>query len=252
MKIRIANWNVNRRGDLTDHLSLLNSVGWDLCTLQEVQPQAAAGLISASVEGSHALDHTHGTAKLDGVRDGAMVLARKPFRLRGAGVVAGLPSPDRSLLARIGSDEDSYFGMSLLSAALPPATSWGALKVEQCLGIVQLLKRRRAPMAVGIDANTPKSDHPSPEKVDYWWPEEAELLGPRTEHNLRDVYRTFNAGGTPERMPVSFEMNGVPRRYDYVLASPEFTVTSVEYRFDDEVKRLSDHGLVLAGLELSG
>lgn len=180
-----------------------------------------------------------------------MVVTRAPFRLRGAAVVADLPSPDRSLLARVGSDEDSYFGMSLLSAALPPATSWGTLKVEQCLAIVRLLKRRRAPMVVGIDANTPKNDHVDPEKVDYWWPEEAELLGPRAGHNLWDVYRTLHPDGPSKQMPVSFEMNGVPRRYDYILASPEFTVASVEYRFDDEVKQLSDHALVLATLELN-
>ena len=111
MQIRILNWNVNRRADLRPARELLDSLGWDLCTLQEVRPesaQAAAG--GDGLEGSHA----GATAALAGVIDGAMVVARAPFRLRGASVVADLPSPDRSLLARVGHDEQRYFGLSVL------------------------------------------------------------------------------------------------------------------------------------------
>lgn len=250
MKIRLADWNVNRRGDLSEHLSLLDALDWDLCTLQEVRHQAGSAIAErAGVEGSHALDHAAGTSKLRGVRDGAMVLARAPFRLRGAAVVTDVPSPDRTLLARIGHDEQRNFGVSVLSAALPPATSWGALKVEQCLGIVRLLERRVAPMLVGIDANTPKTDHIIEEKVEYWWPEEAQLLGPRASHQLRDVYRELH-GRTSTGMPTSFESGSIARRYDHVLASPEFTVVAVDYMFDDDVRALSDHALIKVTLEL--
>lgn len=125
--------------------------------------------------------------------------------------------------------------MSVLSAALPPATSWDALKVEQCLGLVRPLERRRAPMVVGIDANTPKVDHVDEHKVEYWWPEEAELLGPRAPHQLRDVYRTLY-GPTPARMPASHDQRGTSRRCDHVLASPEFTVVAVDYLLNDSVR----------------
>lgn len=126
MEIRLANWNVNRRGDLTEHWDVLDSRGWDLCTLREVRPEAASHFVGArDVEASHALDHAVGTKGVAGVRDGAMVVARRPFRLRGAGMVADLPSPDRALLARVGHEKQGYFGMSVLSAALPPATNWG-------------------------------------------------------------------------------------------------------------------------------
>lgn len=250
MKIRIANWNVNRRVDLSPHWELLESVGWDVCTLQEVGPDAAAAVADVDgLEASYALDHVGATAELAGVVDGAMVVARRPLRLRGAGVVADLPSLDRSLLARIGHDEQHYFGMSVLSASLPPATNWGALKVEQCLGFVRLLERRRAPMLVGIDANTPKRDHVDQDKVEYWWPEEAELLGPHAPHQLRDVYRTLH-GPTPAHMPISHKQQGTARRYDHVLASPEFAVIAVDYRFDNHVRALSDHALVSVTLEL--
>lgn len=57
MEVRIANWNVNRRADLSQHWELLESVGWDVCTLQEVGSAAAAVADVDGLAGSYALDH---------------------------------------------------------------------------------------------------------------------------------------------------------------------------------------------------
>lgn len=65
MQIRMANWNVNRRADLRSHWELLDSLGWDVCTLQEVGPGTAAAVAGAEgLESSHALDHVGATAAL--------------------------------------------------------------------------------------------------------------------------------------------------------------------------------------------
>lgn len=87
------------------------------------------------------------------------------------------------------------------------------------------------------------------DKVEYWSPGGAKLLGPRAPHELRDVYRTLH-GPAPSRMPVSHEQRGAFRRYDHVLASPQFTVAAVDYRFDNRMRALIHHALVSVTLEL--
>lgn len=71
----------------------------------------------------------------------------------------------------------------------------------------------------------------------------------RQPHQLGDVYRTLH-GPTPASMPVSHDQRGTSRRYDHVLASPEFTLAAVDYLFDDRVRALSDHALTSVTLEL--
>lgn len=42
----------------------------------------------------------------------------------------------------------------------------------------------------------------------------------------------------------------VPDRFDYVLASPEFTIERVQYDYEGACAAKSDHGFVVADLEL--
>lgn len=47
------------------------------------------------------------------------------------------------------------------------------------------------PLVFGIDANTPKTDHPDISRNEWWWEDEPLLLGPKPLHDLQDAYRLF-------------------------------------------------------------
>jgi hypothetical protein len=126
-----------------------------------------------------------------------------------------------------------------------------------------------------LDANSPRVDHPDPERSDFYWQEppyahcEPALIGPasRRRHGLEDCFRSWLAANPSslaqvirERpdgpLAVTFDRHPdpdgyTPSRYDSVWASREFDVTFVEHRWDDGLRLPhggSDHAMVIADL----
>jgi hypothetical protein len=156
----------------------------------------------------------------------------------------------------------------------PPATGgawvngekvlWGRTKPETLKRIAEWLSTQDRPIIVGIDANTPETDHPNHEMNRWWWKDdEPSLLGPKPVHKLRDAFRAYlhNHPETFEQIQTErpagplailhYRGSGRYRkacRYDFVLVSNEISVEKVEHRFDES---LSDHALVLATLALT-
>ena len=193
------------------------------------------------------------------------MLARSPWTLSDEGVLE-VPSPERALHAVASSGS---VAIAVASMALPPASSraWGpAKKVAQAKAIAQWLADATGPTLVGIDANTPKVDHPRLAESVWWNDGEECLLGVEKIHSLRDVYRelverdpalaaSIEADRPLGPLAVSYRRGrgerAVDCRYDSILASPDVAVLAAGYEYDAAVAAGSDHALVWADLEIS-
>ena len=120
-------------------------------------------------------------------------------------------------------------------------------------------------MVFGIDANAPKTDHPDISRSEWWWEEEPLLLGATPLHALKDSFRVFL-----KNHPAEFDRAVEARpagplavshlrgnhwkmtecRYDFIYVSSHIRVRRVYYRFDNSVKLVSDHAMVVADLEI--
>jgi hypothetical protein len=118
----------------------------------------------------------------------------------------------------------------------------------------------------GIDANSPKVDHPDIDQNVYTRDEvqlERLLHDPRrAPHQLRDVFRRYLEDRPLELdeirrerptgpLAVSHVTLGGPRRFDFVFASPDLRPLSVSDRGDALADKLSDHAPVVVDLEPS-
>lgn len=112
-----------------------------------------------------------------------------------------------------------------------------------------------------MDANTPRTDHPDIKQNEWWWRDEPLLLGAQPLHHLQDALRTWlTAHPTEAERLYALRPHGplaishkrghkkISSRYDFIYTTPDFTVTHVEYLYDEAIKAGSDHALVIADL----
>jgi endonuclease/exonuclease/phosphatase family metal-dependent hydrolase len=263
--LRFVSWNIN---GFAEHrqVAFLAAQRWDICAIQEATTASALEALAEAVGASSYVSARPLLASSDDrqPRYVSALLARSPWTITDA-VVLDVPSPERALhaLARSGG-----VAVTVASMALPPASSraWGpAGKVAQADGIAAWLVGLSGPVLVGIDANTPKVDHPDLARSCWWNDGEERLLGVERIHRLRDAYREVVDGDDVLRaaivaarpdgpLAVSFRRGrgagATDCRYDSILASPEFTIDDAGYEYEASVAAGSDHGLVWTELEL--
>lgn len=265
MTFRFGSWNVNSRRLASAHADVLRSVDCDVLALQEVSTHfhadlQALGLFAWSVS-SLALrpsGEDEGRAR----RVGCSLFGRSPFRLVASDVLAHLAFPERSLVALADSDAGP---ITLCSFHIPPGASWGEIKPQTLKAIAEWLASHNGRIVFGIDANTPKTDHPDAMSNEWWWAEEPILLGAKPPHPLRDALRVFLEARPDMLATISAERprgplaishwrgRGTKRtacRYDFIYVSPGIVVEDVEYMFDEAVKAGSDHAFVAARLRV--
>jgi hypothetical protein len=129
--------------------------------------------------------------------------------------------------------------------------------------IAEWLGLQPGSLVVGMDANSPKTDHPDPQSNEWWWKDEPSLLGPTPLHRLRDALRLYLGDrpnllealqkGRPDGpLAISYQRGRgsqkIPCRYDCILVSPDISVSKVEYL--PIANALSDHALVVSTLEV--
>ncbi|MDX1620324.1 MAG: hypothetical protein R3320_05000 [Nitriliruptorales bacterium] len=263
MQLTIVDWNLNGFSTLQGQGELLAELEWDVCTLQEVTrdtwPELLGVLEPAGAD--VAIEHLPPLAgKLP--KYYSAVLVREPWTFESHGSLRDVPSPERTL---VGVMRRHSVQISVASLALPPGVSWGrAGKCRQAERIAAWLRDRALPTLVGIDANTPKWDRPELEDTEWWHDREAVLLGVDRAHDLRDSFRGWLEQDESRMEAVVAERpegplalshrrgrgkRSNPCRYDYVLASPEFEVLHVEYRYEEAIEAGSDHAFVVARVE---
>jgi endonuclease/exonuclease/phosphatase family metal-dependent hydrolase len=206
---------------------------------------------------------------------GCAILVSPHLALSDVRLLDGLPAPERSLIATVRAEAGRGFQVGSFHA--PPGATWHEAKPETFRLIARFLAEQEGPVVFGMDANSPKVDHPDFSKSRWYVndprpppggkrpPGEEILIGPEPSHRLRDVLRTW-LEDHPEEFnrlmssrpdgPLAVSHNTghkgkfVPRRYYHIWASPEFGVAGVRYSYDESIAAGSDHSLVVADLEL--
>jgi hypothetical protein len=183
-----------------------------------------------------------------------------PFRLDSCQVLQKLHFPERALVAHALCESTP---LTVCSFHIPPGATWGVIKPQTMKAIAEWLGLQPGSLIVGMDANSPKTDHPDPQKNEWWWKDEPFLLGPTPLHRLRDAFRVFLGGHQNLFQTIQTDrphgplaishfrgrgLQRIPCRYDVILVSPDVWVKKVEYLPLDDA--LSDHVLVVSHLEL--
>jgi hypothetical protein len=264
--LTVVSWNVDGWHTLRDaQVGLIDATGAELLLAQEVTSTSADVLRAAGWEVVTALellppDHVERAGRRP--RFSCAVAVRGRLRLVSAEVLADAPSPVRTLVARVDGPSGLIVAMS---AALPPGSMWGrAAKQGQARTIGAHLAALDGPVIVGMDRNGPKHERFDPAETEWWPEDEPALFVPDAAHGLRDVLLTLHAE-RPERREAAralrpggpLEVSYVeqrttppsPRRYDVILASPDWQVRDLVYDYDGSVTAGSDHGLVRAVLD---
>lgn len=267
MKLRFASWNVNNRNATTRHFEILQQARPDILALQESSQTFHAAAIAKQIFawGSSSLElrpprKTEGRSR----RLGCSLFSSPRFNLHRVSTVPALEFPERSLVASVESEGES---LTVCSFHTPPGANWGEVKPRTLKTIARWLPLQTTPLIFGIDANCPKTDHPDIRQNEWWWPEESLLLGDPPIHSLRDVLRVYfmthprelarAVAARPNGPLAVSHVRGNSRkmtdcRYDFIYATPNVEVEAVSYVFDDTIKAVSDHALVVADLVLEG
>lgn len=250
MEVSVVDWNLNGWHTIEDEqIDLLRSLDADFMLLQEVTPRSfeklqRAGFESGVFAKQHLPEGHRGAAKGSRVRFWAGLFVTQNWEVRNAEVLMDLPSPERTMVARIEAPTPFIAG----SFAVPPGVTWFDRKTEQGAALAKWMDSRRMPVIAGIDRNGPKSYEA--DGAASLWPHDAEELhDPARLRNVRDLRP---GEGVPA---VSYRRGRgertTPCRYDAIYASSRFQVEELRYMYEEAINAGSDHGLVLARLRLT-
>ncbi len=268
--LTVVSWNVDGWHTIRDEqVALIDASGAELLLAQEVTPASADALRGAGWEIVTALellpeDHVERAGRRP--RFSCAVAVRGDLRIGSTDVLKDVSSPVRTLVASIEGPAGPFVAMS---AALPPGSMWGrAAKQGQARVIgaqLALLRGEGAPVIVGMDRNGPKHERFDPDATEWWAEDEPALFAADAPHGLRDVLITLHAQD-PDRLAAAraarpdgpLEVSYVeqrtdppsPRRYDVILASPEWAVEGVAYDYVRSVGAGSDHSCVVAEMSI--
>jgi hypothetical protein len=266
--LTVISWNIDGWHTIRDEqVALIDATGAELLLAQEVTPASADVLREAGwriVTALELLPDDHVEREGRRPRFSCAVALRGRLQLDRSEVLTDAPSPVRTLVARIEGPEGPFVAMS---AALPPGSMWGrAAKQGQARVIgahLESLRGAGMPVLVGMDRNGPKFERFDPAETEWWLEDEPALFAIGAPHGLTDVLLTLYAQ-YPERRAAALaarpegplEVSYVerrtdppsPRRYDVILASPEWRVKDVTYDYAGSIATGSDHGIVKARL----
>jgi hypothetical protein len=196
---------------------------------------------------------------------GCVVAGRGEVELVEGSVLWRLPLPERSATARVRSADTELDAISYHSLT---GSGFKAGKGVAYRSLLETLRARERPMLLGLDANTPKVDHPEEARSEFWWPaHEPLVLGPRSDrqHDLEDAYRlwltrfpgehasiTANRPDGPLAITHLRGKQSIPCRYDQIWVSPDWHVEGVRHLPEESFEAGSDHALVAVDLVPAG
>jgi endonuclease/exonuclease/phosphatase family metal-dependent hydrolase len=261
MMFSFATWNINYQKFKDSHLKFLEKWKPDILALQEVHPDFFAKLSSSTLfSNSH---YTLGYIQHD-VKPShpCAILSRAEIRLRNPSLMPDLPFPEKCMIVDAELDETV---IKVCSFHTPPGAAVKELKPQSLVILAEWLKTRDHPIVLGIDANAPKVDHPDIAKNEWWWPDEAKLLGEERIHDLRDAFRDYLiknpdlhetiVQSRPKGPLAVSHITGKghkpkERRYDFIFVTPDISVKKIDYLFEEACAAGSDHAYVHAELEV--
>jgi exonuclease III len=191
MTFTIASWNVNGRKSAVRHCEFIRKTQPHLLALQEVTLSFFQSIMGSPMFewGIHSIT-LRPSLRSEGRRRGlgTALLGRAPFFFKDAALLSSVPAPERALI----TDVDSPEGVIKVCAFhVPPGATWGGpMKSQTFRGFAEWLREQSGPVLVGMDANTPKLDHPTHSLNEWWRKDEDLLLGATATHGLSDALRT--------------------------------------------------------------
>ena len=268
MRLRFASWNINYRLLKPGHLDLIQEIDADVLALQEVNVKFHEALENKKLYSCSDCSLRINPAPPNATNDywrGCSLFARTSFFFSEARTLDSTKFPEQTLIAEI---DVAGVPLTVCSFHTPPGKRRksrlagdrpGREKVEFLQSIAKWLVSREALTVFGIDANTPETEDLGADNVwhsNFWRVGESALLGepPDRIHKLDDTYRTYvkaNPLRLGEPLGASYKRGTQFCRYDFIYATPDLGIQNVKYCYD-AVKGLSDHGIVVADLELPG
>ena len=192
-KFTFGSWNLNNRSLQSGHVELLRTVDCDLLALQEASEGFHSELSKLNLfdwSVSSLTIRPPGVAEGRARRHGCSIFGRRPFQLDSSSVLTKLHLPERALVAHAHSDSTP---LTVCSFHIPPGATWGVIKPLTMKAIAEWLALQPGSLVVGMDANSPKTDHPDPLKNEWWWKDEPALLGSTPMHGLRDAFHAYSS-----------------------------------------------------------
>ena len=261
MELRFVSWNIHGRRQREKQIGLLRAVSGDLVALQEVTVTGYHDLVESRLFAwsAFSLDLRPPLANEQGRKLGCAIFGQPPFRLRKYYLLE-TPFAEKALIVEV----DSPTGpLTLCSFHTPHGSGWKELKLQSLMVLARWLVSHSERTLVGIDANTPKAEHPDIAQNQWWRDGEPQMLGSRPLHPLRDALRVWLAAHPIEAeqlyslrpqgpLAISYDRGKkkrpVPCRYDFIYVTPDFTVSNVNYLYREAIEVGSDHALVIADL----
>lgn len=273
--MRVATWNVKHRGSVTAARlgALAREAQVDLMLLQAANPTSLDMFVTSAEFDWCVTSWNAGAPALTmpGRRRVAAIAGRGPQPVE-LGWLPELDRPERMVSAVLGSGTGRVV---VASYHAPSGSAAGVKKVDCAKVLLSWVRSVEDPLVLGADANTPKVDHPDPDRARTHWPTGADKLqggvgddvmfGGRPAHHLEDAYRRFlnqNPGllqdvavhrpqGPLAVSHVSVNRLGNvqrPRRYDALWISRHFDVLHVDHDLDGALRAGTDHALVTVDL----
>lgn len=261
MMLRFVSWNIHGR-HRPQMASLLQTVEGDLVALQEVTAKAYRVLVATRLFdwSAFSLDlRPPRPLEGKGRRLGCALFGKAAFPLKAQWLLEDAPLPERTLIVEVDAPTRP---LTVCSFHAPPGVTWKERKPQSLVALARWLSYYPGSILVGMDANTPKTDHPDITQNEWWWKEEPLLLGERPLHPLRDALRSWLATHPSEAMQVCADRpqgplaishkrgrTNVPCRYDCIYTTDHFIVTRIAYLYDEAIQAGNDHALVIAELD---
>lgn len=280
--MRVLSWNIDSRGrGLADRIEALEAFGADVVLLQEVPRSAAPLLDTAPGFAWRELAVLHSEpGRGAAARIGPAILGTERVVLKAVGQVPAKRFVEAGQHAGLSEAEVNGIGwrhktiyadvevdghpVRVCSLHARPGTGGG--RGKPYLGYAKQIFHRvcaewladhDGTTIVGVDANSPRVDHPDPGRWEPFMAGEATLIGPAPRHALEDALRRWLEDRPKERarieverpdgpLAVTYWTTGArrPRRYDHLLVSKDLEVVTMDHRPPRQDG--SDHGAIVA------
>lgn len=256
----------------------LKSLKWDIATLQEV-PRDYINIHFKNCDTAFSLDLLPGGYRDQSsgktVKHGTAILCRNGYWIDDMSLVpkatnAKSPKgkPEFAISAKVSGQAD----LTVISVHIPNGADYPVPLKQDCYrSLVELLSRTTGPIVIGMDANSwdnsevklPPTPTPRPAgSSDHPHYQDRLFFSSEPSHKMRDAYYDIMQR-EPERyaaiisenpygpLAVSHKRRGTPDRFDRMMVSPDVTVDSCDYDYESGKRGGSDHGTVIADLQIS-
>ncbi len=282
--IRVINWNVSYQGSASSKVELLLKIISEtieghpcLVALQEVTKSDYLELADAGLFSRHAYSLSYRkTGKFESNNRGlgCLIGVSGDIEIINSSLMDRALFPERALCAKVRLWDWEFEAISFHSLT---GVAFKKGKAAHFAVLADYLHHSKGkPLILCCDLNEPEVDHHDLNNVECFdqlgdkGKYASYILKPAGIHDLQDAFRLWLIDNHEEYhgirevqseeeilevLPLAVShilVSGKKKRYDYIMISPHFKVSSITYRFDDAIRAGSDHAVVVADLDWKG